>query len=275
MKNDAIAIDLTGFHTISLEETNAKASMMERVDRKYLVDAEGLQGILDQQALAYRLMAISGKTVFKYRSHYFDDHYQCYFDHLKGRRKRHKIRIRHYVDTGLLFLELKLKGGRGQTLKFRENCHSYDTPFFDKNSRAYRFVDNYYQTHYGTPFTTRLRSSLTIEYTRFTLVSNAGEERVTIDSDITFQDTIEGKQWSTGREIFIVETKTVHGRGVMDTQLRRHGFQSQNGCSKYCIGVAITERVSRYNIFMPVLRRLKSLSNNNCNEPTRYSGNYL
>lgn len=105
---------------ISLAELNAAASMLTRVDRKYAlkrVEAESLIADLDRGT---RVLDIEGITAHSYASTYFDT---PALDSFRGtaqpRRRRYKIRIRSYLDSGLAFLEVKTRGPRGRTVKER------------------------------------------------------------------------------------------------------------------------------------------------------------
>lgn len=93
-----------------------------------------------------------------------------------------------------------------------------------------------------------------MRYRRTTLVARAGGERMTIDTDLHF--SAQGKALSTGPDVFILETKSENGRGLADRLLRVAGERPAGRCSKYCIGLAATGQVNRYNHFLPTLRRL-------------------
>jgi hypothetical protein len=68
----------------------------------------------------FDVLEIEGKRAFTYTTRYFDDvERSSYFDHLQRRRKRGKVRVRHYVDAGFSYLEVKLKEQRATTSKRR------------------------------------------------------------------------------------------------------------------------------------------------------------
>jgi hypothetical protein len=96
-----------------------------------------------------------------------------------------------------------------------------------------------------------------MSYRRTTLVARQGGERMTIDREIRFLGG-EGPQGPSD-DVFIVETKSAHGHGLADAVMRHHHQHPTNACSKYCVGMSVTGAVSRYNRFLPALRRLGTL----------------
>ncbi len=100
-----IAQSLSRFDTISLEDLNAKAAMLERLDNKYIVPADRLLPAFERFGDLFDVLEIGGKRAFTYATDYFDDPAaQAYHDHHQGRRKRCKVRIRNYVDAGFSYL---------------------------------------------------------------------------------------------------------------------------------------------------------------------------
>jgi len=105
---------------ISLEELNAAASLLTRVDRKYLVPAHVAQGLVQALAPRARVLEIEGTRSFSYASTYFDTPaLESYLAAARKRRRRFKVRTRSYLDSGLTFLEVKTRGARGATVKKR------------------------------------------------------------------------------------------------------------------------------------------------------------
>ena len=241
------------FRPISLEELNTKAEMMARIDNKYVVRAEQLFGLVPQLHEAFDILDINTRRAFAYDTRYFDDAGRsAYFEHHQGRRRGFKVRVRNYVDAGLCFLEVKVKGQRGMTEKYRMP--------YDINQRAAltpdasEFAKGTYSRQYDKAFEYDLHPALDIRYQRMTLVAKSGGERMTIDTDLRFQS--KRQRCATGTAVFIVETKSANGRGLADRLLRMAGERPTKRCSKYCIGMAATGQVSRYNRFLPTLRKL-------------------
>jgi hypothetical protein len=245
------------FAPISLAALNAKAAMLERLDNKYVVRADVLREALPQLADHFDVLEIDGKRSFLYRTCYFDDaELRAYHDHHQGRRRRMKVRVRHYVDADLCFVEVKLKDKRGMTVKKRLRCGVDE--FGALSDAGVAHVERCYADLYGRAFGRPLEPVLWMHYHRVTLVAREGGERMTIDSGLHFDALGEARH--TDDDIFIVETKSANGNGLADRVLRRLHQHPTNGCSKYCVGMSVTGAVSRHNRFLPALRKLGAVS---------------
>lgn len=241
------------FAPISLEGLNGKAEMMRRIDNKFVVKGETLRGLVPALAQTFDVLDIAKQRSFTYATRYFDDDDKsAYFEHHQGVRKGFKVRVRRYVDAGLCFLEVKVKGQRGMTEKYRM---PYDPETLDAlTHEATNFAQTTYSAQYEKPFDYTLVPSLDVQYRRITLVAREGGERMTIDTDLTFYAN--GRKLQTGSDMFIVETKSANGRGVADVLLRSAKVRPAKRCSKYCVGMAAMGQVSRYNHFLPTMRKL-------------------
>lgn len=241
---------------ISLAALNAKAAMLERLDNKYVVRGPALQAIVADLARSFDVLEIDGQRSFTYETCYFDDpDLRSYFDHHQGRRQRMKVRVRRYVEAALCFVEVKLKDKRGMTIKKRMPYAPEKFGMLDEAALAH--VRRSHEAVYGRPFERALAPVLSMSYRRTTLVAREGGERMTIDREIRFQGG-EGPQGPSD-DVFIVETKSAHGHGLADVVMRRHHQHPTHACSKYCVGMSVTGAVSRYNRFLPALRRLGTL----------------
>lgn len=241
------------FAPISLDALNAKAEMMSRIDNKYVLRADQLRALLPALASKFDILDLGNRRAFTYATRYFDDETKCaYFEHHQGLRKGFKVRARRYVDAGLCFLEVKVKGKRGMTEKFRM---PYESQFLEAlTPDAIGFAKDTYSRQYSKPFNYILNPSLDLQYQRIALVAREGGERMTIDTDMRFMGNDQSVE--IGGDVFIVETKSANGRGFSDILLRNAHERPIKRCSKYCIGMAVTGQVSRYNRFLPTLRKL-------------------
>lgn len=241
------------FSPISLDQLNAKAEMMARIDNKYVVQSDDLLALIPELSAHFDVLDIAQQRAFTYDTRYFDDaKCSAYFEHHQGRRRGFKVRARQYIDAGLCFLEVKVKGRRGQTEKYRM---PYDPgALVGLTPEAEDFAKTTYSRQYDKPFLYDLGPSLDVRYQRITLVAKAGGERMTIDTDLSFQS--EDFTVATGTRVFIVETKSANGRGLADKLLRAQGERPTKRCSKYCLGMVVTGRVSKYNRFLPTMRKL-------------------
>lgn len=241
------------FAPISLEQLNARAAMLERLDNKYVVTRNTLEQAASSLAEVFDILDIDGVRAFGYDTSYFDDqHRRSYHDHHQGRRRRCKVRVRKYLDADLCFVEIKLKDKRGATLKQRL---PYDNDLFRVlDDRAMAHVKGAYRGLYGEDFLLDLNPVIEMRYRRMTLVAREGGERMTIDSNIEFHSR--KKTRAVPKDLFIVETKSARGNGLADKVLRVLHEHPVPGCSKYCVGMAALEKVGRINRFLPALRRL-------------------
>jgi hypothetical protein len=247
-----IAEGLSRFAPLGLAALNEKAEMLVRLDNKYIVPEARMRAALAPFAALFDVLEIEGRRAFTYATRYFDDSARrAYFDHHQGRRKRCKVRVRHYLDARFSYLEVKLKDRRDVTVKKR-----LPVPFLTGtlDARAQDFVDACYRAQYGQGFDLSLEPAVAMEYRRITLVAKAGGERMTIDTDLTFGTDRSTPLSAPG--MFIVETKSARGNGIADAIMRRLQLHPTGRCSKYCVAMAALGEVARHNQFLPALRRL-------------------
>jgi hypothetical protein len=246
----------SSFAPVSLNNLNAKAGMLERLDNKYVVDAAVLRRAVPELARHFDMLEIDGRRAFTYETCYFDDsERRSYFDHHQGRRRRAKVRIRKYADAGRCFVEVKLKDKRGITVKKRL---PYDTAKFGTlDSTALDYVHRVYRAQYDREFPYEISRVLDMRYVRMTLVAKSGGERMTIDSRLRFITPTGSRAVADDR--FIIETKSANGNGTADRILRVLHQHPTKHCSKYCAGLAVLHEGIRRNRFLPALRKLGTL----------------
>jgi VTC domain len=228
-----LAHHLRGRPAVSLERVLSVAQLTTRVELKYLVPLTALPALL--RGLPQELMAldIGGRRIFDYESVYFDtESFALYRNHVQGKRRRYKARIRSYCDSGDAMLEVKLKGRRGQTVKERL---PYD---FDRRRELTHegrlFLDTVVAQAYG--FTAPpLWPSLTTAYRRATLVDLERRSRLTIDVNLSWFD---GDSSHQADHLALIESKSLTGPGPADALLRSLGVRPVR-ISKYCLGVAL------------------------------------
>lgn len=155
------------FTPITLDGLNAKAEMMRRIDNKYVVSRAALENLLPAFCDAFDVLDIHQRRSFGYATRYFDDaDNRSYLEHHQGVRKRMKVRVRRYLEADLCFLEVKVKGARNMTEKFRM---PYDPDLDTISPEADAFIQSTYRRQYDKPFRGMLRPSLSMRYRRITL----------------------------------------------------------------------------------------------------------
>lgn len=273
-RSTATEVDVlvAGLDPIGLDELNARAELMTRVDRKYVLPADALPAVLAELDPQTRVLEFEeagtasaggpGRSRSSaYESVYFDTpELQSFHLAARSRRRRFKIRTRTYVDAELAYLEVKTRGGRSVTVKERLECDpaAGDTLTAEGRSYAEHILA---AAAVPAPDTARLAATLTTRYRRTTLllpVSAAQDERrATIDQDLEWVD--EGTRGAFGRTlrlpgVVIVETKSGSSAGALDRALWRFGHRPAS-ISKFGTGLAALRPDLPQNKWARVLRQ--------------------
>jgi hypothetical protein len=249
---EALAAAADRLAPVSLEELNAGAALLSRIDTKYIVDAAAFEAFAERVADRARVLEIDARRLFTYETIYFDSHsLLTYRAHVQRRRRRFKCRSRRYVESGLHVYEVKLKGTRGRTVKHQLAIDSdeHGAP----SARTDDFVRRVLLDNYGQPLLEPLVPTLGMRYRRLTLLLPASAERVTCDFGLVFGKGSPGEPRLAPDHV-ILETKSERGRGVADRILRDLGARPVS-CSKYCAGIALTRKQVKRNAMRSLLRR--------------------
>ncbi|RLV10483.1 hypothetical protein CTZ27_00890 [Streptomyces griseocarneus] len=249
---------------MSLGEVNERSALLARFDRSYLVPvrtflrlAEQLTDSRRRGGGGFRALTIDGRRAFRYHSTYYDTPgLRSFHDHRQGRRLRFKIRERVYEDTGERQFEIKLKGGRGDTVKHRRLLAGAGFPPDvlldvppdappdispdvllgtppDADCRA--FLARTLCHAYGIDAPEGLAPSLGTDYLRVTLVADG--ERVTCDAGLVCSDLRTGRAVRCDPALVLVEVKTAGHLGAADRLLHACGVRPAV-FTKYCGGFA-------------------------------------
>lgn len=217
---------------ITLAAVTRDAALQTRVDHKYLVPDAVLGQLVASLGGQLRVLDIGGRRAFDYESVYFDTaSLRLYRDHVQGRRVRHKVRTRCYVDSELTMLEVKAKGGRGETIKHRLPWQPEDL------ERIHGGGVDFVAAHLGTRVCVDdLEPVLRSCYRRTTLVDQGSSLRLTCDVELRYMGF--GRVVAVPGGRVLVETKSRTGRSEADRLLHRYGVRDLS-VSKYCAGVAL------------------------------------
>lgn len=243
-------VALAGFVPLSLAELDESAALLERVDRKYVIDSACLTRLLDHHVDALRVLEIDGERSFRYTSTYFDtSELELHRAAATGRRHRSKVRIRVCeASTGptAVMLEVKTKNGRGTTVK-RRQPHSIDR-CAELGCEGRTFVDE----STNTPgLGESLTPILTTSYWRSTFVDVAAGTRATVDTELECRH-VGGRSVRFGK--VIVETKSEHAASNLDRWLWRNGVRPER-MSKYCTAMALLDPELPGNRWHRTMRR--------------------
>lgn len=226
-------------HPISLAEVNARAELLARYDNSYLVPVEifdDLAALLTDPRRAsgpFRALSIGGKRWFSYHSTYYDTpELLTYHHHRQGRRLRYRIRERVYQDSGERQFEIKLKSGRGETVKHRQRLRGDDCVL---DAERQGFLAGVLSGSYGIEAPGGLTTALVTEYQRATFVADG--QRITCDAGLVVRDVATGRSVEADSGLVLVETKTQGHLTEADRVLHRYGVRAAE-FTKYCGGFA-------------------------------------
>ena len=175
-----------------------------------------------------------------------------YREHVQGRRRRFKCRSREYVDSGLRAFEVKLKQGCGPHGQAPHRARR--RPLDHLDGPQLEFLRAHLRDAYARELGAELAPTLSMSFTRITLVDPERCERLTCDLQLRFAAP-DGSGGALAPDAAIVESKSRSGAATADRELRALGVRPIAGCSKYCIGVGLTYPRVKRNLSLPLLRR--------------------
>lgn len=218
---------------VDLKTLDSRAALLTRIDRKYVVPLATFERLVDQLSDDWQALEIGGRRLFGYSSVYFDTpDFVTYRAHLQGRRRRYKVRVRRYVDSGDCMLEVKMKGQRGITVKERRPHPTWAQERLGEDDRAFvgTCVDGF-----GVPGTPdRMSPVVATTNRRATLASLSAGTRLTVDTDLV--TGWEGAHSVLRPGYVLLESKVSHLGSEVDRRLRQLGVRPLT-VSKFCIGV--------------------------------------
>jgi VTC domain len=234
------------FNPIQLSELES-ASLMDRKDKKYVVNVSLLNELLEELSLGYSILEIDSKRIFQYSSTYFDTKDLHLFKmHHTGKLNRYKVRFRNYLDSKSTYFEIKLKDNHGRTLKSR--ILSECAEISNLNSEEITYLEN------NTPLKANdLQEILTVEYDRITLINSNKTERITIDLNLRFKNE---KCVENFEEMAIVEIKQLKLTNSLANNFLKKSKIRAGGISKYCIGVILFFENVSHNRFRHKFNKL-------------------
>ena len=202
-----------------------RRSLQKRLDQKYILSGDKMPALLEILKGKFHIIPTSNHHVAEYQTQYFDTKEYAFFtSHLRGKRPRHKVRIRRYPDRNLCMLECKKKNAADLTIKT-----SLEVPY-DTNSLSEHlsFFD-------ALPIDGEsLSPSLSNTFHRITLLHKTLEERLTIDFNISFYT--QDKGFSLDNCIIVERKRHPVSKDSIVHSLLRSIRAYPLSISKYCIG---------------------------------------
>ena len=234
------------FETVSLDDLKS-VRLMNRMDIKFAFNSVKLIPLLKSMSGFYDVLDLHNSKTQSYRSLYYDTLDRRFFlDHHNKRVNRNKVRFREYIDSGLFFLEIKLKNNKGKTIKKRIQVDKIPKKLslehIDYINNTIGHDLNLFPQHW-------------IGFNRVTFVNKERTERVTIDLDLHFSN--DNNSGSFG-DLVIAEIKQDRaGHTSYFKRLLKKMYISPVRLSKYCMSTIELNSELKYNRF----KRTKLLIN--------------
>ena len=240
---------LRAMSPITLAEMSG-VKLMNRTDTKFVTTMPRLLQLLQMAQQDYYVQDIDGERNMLYDTTYFDTRsYGMYQEHQHGHTGRQKLRFRTYVSSNLQFMEIKTKNNHGRTKKKRIEVADMDLA--DTEKRA--FIAE--RLHFSVD---DLMPHMHNYFRRITLVNRAKTERLTIDTQLQFNNVVTGQSKDMG-PLVIVELKRDGLVFSPVLEMLRQLHIHPHGFSKYCMGAAMTNPTLPVNRFKDKLRDVEKI----------------
>jgi hypothetical protein len=253
MYNGEIVTALMTLNPICLEAIDG-VRLMNRVETKYLLSSERLVDLINLLDYRYNVLEINNLRVLPYLTTYLDtpDHL-FYYQHVRGKLERNKIRYRKYESTSETFLEIKKKTNKGRNIKWRiEN--NPDSGSFDRP--AISFLHKHLSVD-----STIIKPNLINRFNRTTLIGLESKERITIDYNISFTEP-DSQRKVLMPYLAIVELKKEGYSNCSNfNNIIKYLNMRSSTFSKYCTGIAILNESVKKNMIKSKLLLLNRIEN--------------
>ncbi len=239
---------ITDFTTVTLKEMDA-VKLMDRKDTKFVFTENELPLILERLKEQYHLLSMDHCVGIPYETVYYDtDDYLFFRHHHVKKLNRFKVRFRKYLNSGVVFFEVKHKTGNGMTKKQRMLKHDGALIMSDS-------IAEYFRLQTGMDASC-LKPSLTIHFSRMTLVRFSPPERVTLDFNLSYQKNDER---SDLQGIVIAEAKQERHAVSEFVNTMRTLHIRRGSISKYCLGLSMMVPGLKNHLFLRKIKRIKKL----------------
>jgi len=228
-----------------------KASLMNRVDTKFIVPINMLTYIFETIKNQYTILEIDSKRVFEYQNVYFDTpDFIFYRHHHNGKLNRFKVRCRNYVDSDLSFLEVKFKDNKKRTHKNRIRV--------DSHSNELIFNSDIFLNKFGIKTPQDLIEVQKGGYHRIALADEENAERLTIDLNLYFKNsTSQTTRRIKDHAIFELKQAKLNRNSIFFKVMQELSIKPSS-FSKYCIGMAVMDedKKIKVNNFKQIMRKV-------------------
>ena len=212
-------------------ELLAQRALLKRTDTKFIFPRSELENVLRAMGDQFDLVHSGDALVATYQTLYFDTPERWFFhQHRRGVRSRNKVRIRHYLDRGLGYLEVKTKDKYDVTSKVRR-LHPFTD--FDLSPEDTSFVRDVVGELQVEP-------SAYVDFPRMTLVCRDFNERITFDLGLSFH----------------TPEKNVQFPNVVIGEIKQERFQARSpGLLAVRSRRIRPQRMSKYSVAMSLLHQ--------------------
>jgi len=248
-----IADIFNSFRPVGLDKLD-NVRLMDRVDTKYILPVFKIPEFLERLDGDGRVLEINGERIFDYHTVYLDtSDYSFFNQHVTGRTGRSKVRYRTYVNSGITFLEVKMRKDGNRTIKWRiENCLTSENKC---DNEGLEFLSRHIPEE-------KLSISPVIsnEFRRVTFVNPEFNERMTLDFNLSYRSN--GPARFDMPRLAILELKTFSGlSGSRAAAILKEMGVHPIGFSKYCVGVAVLCNPPKKNIVKTKLLLINKIEN--------------
>lgn len=244
---------LSSFRPVGLDKLD-KVRLMDRVDTKYILPVYKIPEFLERLDGDGRVLEINGERIFDYHTVYLDtSDYSFFNQHVTGRTGRSKVRYRTYVNSGITFLEVKMRKDGNRTIKWRiENSLTSENKC---DNEGLEFLSRHIP---GEKLS--ISPVISNEFRRVTFVNPEFNERMTLDFNLSYGSN--GPTRFNIPGLAILELKKYSGlsRSKATAILKDMGLHP-TGFSKYCVGVAVLCNPPKKNIIKTKLLLINKIEN--------------
>lgn len=226
----------------------APLSLLDRVDYKFVLHPEQLDEMTAAVLGKYQVLEVKGVRPNRYLTSYFDTpEFAMYFDHHNGKRSRYKVRCRSYLDSGVAFVETKMKTNRERTVKSRRQIPVHTTTL---NTLERDWIPPTF------PYSVEeMHAVVWNRFIRTTLVNFEHNERITIDTDIVFGSGVREFQYEGMCVVEVKHPKFSLMGSPLTRQLHQMHLQPQS-ISKFCVAAIHFYPECKLNHFKPLILQL-------------------
>jgi len=233
-------LDTSNIAPTHLSAIDAQWLDIQRHDKKFLMEFQDVQLFINSNVGALEVLEVESLRSFRYVTEYYDTpEYALYRDHYMRRRRRIKVRIRHYSDSGLSQCEVKARRGNSLTRKFiladSNALSETEHEFINGTLKELNLTDRL------APSINQLGHVATTTFDRITLNRTDVNEKITID--LNFAVSTDQNSLSGSQGLALVEVKSISRRTRTRTDFAKLGI-FPIGFSKYAsvIEMLISER---------------------------------